>query len=97
LLDRLRPCKKKIKRFSRSFLSLAAELRTRETNTFQAKQMALRQRVQLRESMLQGGDMQARQTVEQALTLIFQEILRIAVPTSSCKRAACSRPSLAPT
>lgn len=54
----------------------APDVREKATNAFQARQAAFRQKVQARESMLQGGDMQAREQVKEALSPIFQQILR---------------------
>jgi Skp family chaperone for outer membrane proteins len=54
---------------------LAPDVRAQKIRAFQAKEAAFRQKVEARQSQIQGGVAQARQQVEQALGPIVQGIM----------------------
>ena len=54
---------------------LAPDVRNQKIRAFQAKEAAFRQKVEARQNQIQGGVLQARQQVEQALGPIVQGIM----------------------
>ena len=55
---------------------LAPDVKAKKIKAFQAQQQAFQQKVQTRQTQIQGGVLQARQQVEKALGPILQGILR---------------------
>jgi Skp family chaperone for outer membrane proteins len=55
---------------------LAPDVKAKKIKAFQAQQQAFQQKVQLRQTQIQGGVLQARQQVEKALGPILQGLLR---------------------
>jgi outer membrane protein len=55
---------------------LAPDVRTQKIRAFQAKEAAFKQKVEARQSLIQGGVMKARQQVEAALGPILQGIMQ---------------------
>jgi Skp family chaperone for outer membrane proteins len=55
---------------------LAPDVKAKKIKAFQAQQASFQQKVQTRQSQIQGGVLQARQQVEKALGPILQGILR---------------------
>lgn len=55
---------------------LAPDVKAKKVKAFQAQQQAFQQKVQTRQTQIQGGVLQARQQVEKALGPILQGILR---------------------
>ncbi len=54
---------------------LAPDVKARKVHDFEARQAALQQKAQQKQNLIQGGFLQARQQVEQALGPIFQGIM----------------------
>ena len=55
---------------------LAPDVRAQKIRAFQAKEAAFKQKVEARQSLIQGGVLQARQQVEKALGPILQGIMQ---------------------